>query len=352
MSKVVLLGDTHAGVRGDSIIFRDFQNLFFEDIFFPYCIENNIKEVWQFGDFFDKRKTINFMTLQNTRENILEKFIENDIQLHILLGNHDQFYRNDRSINSLRELLLKDYQSHVTIYDYMTTALVGGNMKTDIIPWLNPNNMEEFNEYVEKSNSPYAFGHLELNGYEMMKGHTIKKGMDVSIVEKYDKVFSGHYHTRSEKGNVRYLGTPYEMTWSDYADDKGFYLLDTDNKDLTFIRNPHTIHNKIIYNNNYNKIIDHIEDYRNKFVKVNVIGKSDSEKYELFLTKLYNVNPLDISITENYIDVEDANVDNIDVEDSLTILLRNVESISDSGIDNDKLGTLIREIHTEALSKE
>lgn len=352
MSKIILLGDVHVGCRGDSAIFREFQNLFFEDIFFPYCIENNIKEVWQFGDFFDKRKTVNFMTLQNTRKNILEKFVEYDIQLHILLGNHDQFYRNDRSINSLRELLSKDYKSHVTIYDEMSTVNVGGNMETDIIPWLNPNNMDDFNAYVKHSTSPYAFGHLELTGFEMMKGQFIKHGMDVSIVSKYDEVFSGHYHTRSNKGNVRYLGTPYEMTWSDYADDKGFYLLDTDSQDLTFIRNPYTIHSKITYNNNYEKLIENIEDYTNKFVKINVIGKDDSEKYELFLSKLYNANPLDISITENHINVDEVDVDNIDVEDSLTILLRSVQSISDESIDNSKLNTMIREVYTEALSQE
>lgn len=352
MSKVILLGDLHCGVRGDSQIFRDFQNKFFQDIFFPYCLENNIKEVWQFGDFFDKRKTVNFMTLNNTRKEIFEKFVEHDIQLHILMGNHDQYYRNDRSVNSLRELIDEKYNTHITIYDELTTVNVGGNMTTDIVPWLNPNNLEEFDAYMNQSSSPYAFGHFELSGFEMMKGHTIKKGMEADVLSKYINVYSGHYHTRSQKGNVRYLGVPYEMTWSDYNDEKGFYVIDTDSYDLTFVKNPYILHNKITYDNNSKELIENIEQYSETFVKVSVIGKENSEDYELFLSHLYNTNPLDVSILESHITAEDIDVDKLDIEDSLSILLRSVDTIKDDAINNDLLGKMIHEIHTEALAQE
>lgn len=350
MSNVILLGDTHFGVRNDSQVFRDFQNLFFDELFFPYCIKNNIKEVWQFGDFFDKRKTVNFMTKNNTRIRILEKFVEHDIQLHILMGNHDQYYRNDRSINSLRELIHEKYPSHITIYDEITTVNVGGNMTTDIIPWINPKDNEEFFDYTKKSISPYAFGHFELSGFEMMKGHTIKKGMDAELLSNYDEVFSGHYHTKSKKGNIRYLGVPYEMTWSDYDDEKGFYVMDTDTKELTFVRNPFILHKKITYNNNSEELIHSIEEYENCFIKVNVIGKDDSEKYELFLTHLYNVNPVDVSITESSIN-NDIEIENLDVEDSLSILLRSVKSVDDDAIDVNILSDMVIELHTESLAQ-
>lgn len=352
MSDVVLLGDLHVGCRGDSNVFRDFQNLFFEDVFFPYIIENNIKEVWQFGDFFDKRKNINFMSLQNTRINIFEKFVEHDIQLHILMGNHDQFFRNDRVVNSLRELIHEKYDSHITIYDELSTVSVGGNLKTDIIPWINPDDMDEFEKYVNKSVSPYAFGHFELSGFEMMKGHTIKGGMEANVLNKYDNVFSGHYHTKSYKDNVRYLGVPYEMCWSDYDDEKGFYVLNTDSKKLTFVRNPYILHEKITYNNNYKSLIKDIENFRDKFVKVNVVSKEDSSNYELFLEHLYNVSPLDVSITENHINTEDVDIDNINVEDSLSILLKSASTITDDSIDTDRLTVMIRELYNEAISQE
>jgi len=351
MSKVILLGDVHRGVRGDSPIFRDFQNIFFEEIFFPYCKKEGIKEVWQFGDFFDKRKTVNFMTLQDTRKEIFEKVVEHDIQLHILMGNHDQYFRNDRAVNALRELIHDKYNSHITIYDELTTVNVGGNMTTDIIPWLNPDDIDEFQAYMDRSISPYAFGHFELSGFEMMKGHTIEHGMDSATLGKYDNVYSGHYHTKSQKGNIRYLGVPYEMSWSDYDDEKGFYVIDTDTKDLTFVRNPFILHKKIIYNNNSEELIANVAEYEDTFVKINVIGKDDSEAYELFLTHLYNINPLDVSITESSINSEDVDIDNIDVEDSLSILLRSVETIDDKSIDNVLLSTMVRELHTEALSQ-
>lgn len=352
MSKVCLIGDLHLGVRGDSQLFREFQNIFFSELFFPYCIENNIKEVWQVGDFFDKRKTINFLTLYNTRKEILEKFIEYDIQLHIIMGNHDQYYRNERTINSLRELIDGRYDSHITIYDELTTVNVGGNMTTDIIPWINNSNVEEFQEYIDKSISPYAFGHFELSGFEMMKGYTIKHGMESSLLSQYDKVYSGHYHTSSHKSNIVYLGVPYEMDWADYDDDKGFYVLDTDSKDVTFIRNPFKLHKKITYNNNSEELISNISEYEDTFVKINVIGKEDSDAYETFLTHLYNINPFDVSITESNIHTEITNIDDIDIEDSLSILLRSVKTINDDAIDNNILGTMIKELHTEALSQE
>jgi len=223
-------------------------------------------------------------------------------------------------------------------------------MTTDIIPWINPNDNEEFFEYTKNSVSPYAFGHFELSGFEMMKGHTIQSGMDAELLSKYDEVFSGHYHTKSKKGNIRYLGVPYEMTWSDYDDEKGFYVMNTDNKELTFVRNPFIIHKKITYNNNSEELINSVSEYEGCFVKVNVIGKDDSEKYELFLTHLYNVNPVDVSITESSIN-KDIEIESLDVEDSLSILLRSVKAVDDDAIDVNILSDMVIELHTESLAQ-
>jgi DNA repair exonuclease SbcCD nuclease subunit len=45
---------------------------------------------------------------------------------------------------------------------------------------------------------------------------------------KFELVMSGHFHTKSQKGNITYLGNTYQMYWNDYADQRGFHIFDTD----------------------------------------------------------------------------------------------------------------------------
>ena len=40
--KIALLNDTHFGCRNDSPAFIEYQNKFYNDVFFPYIRENNI----------------------------------------------------------------------------------------------------------------------------------------------------------------------------------------------------------------------------------------------------------------------------------------------------------------------
>jgi len=70
MSKIAIIGDAHFGVRSDNPIYYEYFEKFFKD-FFIYIDENNIKTVIQLGDMFDKRKTINFLTLYNAKKMFL-----------------------------------------------------------------------------------------------------------------------------------------------------------------------------------------------------------------------------------------------------------------------------------------
>ena len=58
--KIALLNDTHFGARNDSLIFDDFFHKFYNEIFFPYLKEHNIKTLIHLGDVVDRRKFINF----------------------------------------------------------------------------------------------------------------------------------------------------------------------------------------------------------------------------------------------------------------------------------------------------
>ena len=63
--KIALLNDTHFGCRNDSPAFIKYQNRFYDELFFPYLIENKIDTLIHLGDVVDRRKFINFNTAHN-----------------------------------------------------------------------------------------------------------------------------------------------------------------------------------------------------------------------------------------------------------------------------------------------
>ena len=60
-------------------------------------------------------------------------------------------------------------------------------------------------------------------------------------------MFSGHFHHKSDDGQIYYLGPPYQIYWNDFDDPKGFHIFDTDTRELERIVNPYTLFSKIFY---------------------------------------------------------------------------------------------------------
>ena len=73
--KIAILNDTHCGIRNSSDIFMDYQERFYRDVFFPYLIENDIKQILHLGDYYDNRKTINFKALSHNRKIFLRSYV-------------------------------------------------------------------------------------------------------------------------------------------------------------------------------------------------------------------------------------------------------------------------------------
>ena len=121
--------------------------------------------------------------------------------------------------------------------------------------------MEESLHTIDSSQAEFVMGHLEIKGFEMHKGYFNEHGLEKNIFHRFEKVISGHFHKKSDDGQIFYLGAQYEMTWSDYMCPKGFHMFDTDTRELTRIPNPLRIHKKIIYDDekeNYNqKVASH-----------------------------------------------------------------------------------------------
>lgn len=344
IKKICILGDTHFGVRSDSKSFHEYYQMFYNDIFFPYLLEHNITEIYQLGDLFDRRKYINFLTLSESRSYFFDKIKQYNMHLHILVGNHDIFWKESLSVNS-PSLLLKDYEN-ITIYDEFRTVQVG-NIQIDIIPWVCNENEESFYNFINKTTSDICFGHFEISGFQMYKGVECSRGLSANIFKQYSHVFSGHYHHKSSSNNIYYVGTPCEHTWADFDDPRGFHLLDTSDLSLEFIKNPFTIFEKVYYDDT-KELVDP-RSLTGKFVKVIVVNKTDFYKFDQYIDSIYRSNPHELKIIENFSEFEAdvLGVEEINLEDTQTLLFQYVDGL-DTSSDKTKVKTLLNTLYVEA----
>ena len=140
------------------------------------------------------------------------------------------------------------------------------------LPWINSENFDETKQLIDKTKAKIAMGHLEVNGFKATRGHMMETGMDVGIFNKFEKVYSGHFHTRSNDGKIFYLGNPYEMFWNDVNDKRGFHIFDTETLTHTPINNPYKLFYNIYYEDTNHKLFNATE-YKNKIVKIIVRKK-------------------------------------------------------------------------------
>ena len=349
--KVSILGDTHWGIRNGSELYFNYFMKFIEDDFLPHLKRSGIKTVIQTGDFFDKRKGIDYRTLTRVKEEFLEPLREAGVSLHVFPGNHDIYFRHTNEINSVTELI--SHYENVNVYNDPTTVQIGSN-NVDFIPWINPNNKEQIAEFIASSDSRYCVGHFEIDSFEMQKGIEGHGGMSVSSFANYDRVISGHYHTRSSRKNINYVGTPYEMTWADFSDKKGFHDLDLEKDVLTFYENKHTLYHKLFYSTEINLETFDFEKLSNSIVKIIVKERSDLFHYERFLDNVEKSKPYDFSIVESDVIIADG-VDEAEFEalDTFEVLKTKVEEAAEAqGIDVGIMMKHLHELHAEAVTLE
>jgi len=277
------------------------------------------------------------------------------MQLTSLVGNHVIPYKNTLSINAL-DLLLNEYQLNVTNVSG-PEHIYFDDCKILLLPWICEDNHEQTMRMIKETDAQIAFGHLELGGFEMYKGAVQHEGMESSVFSKFDMVCSGHYHHRSSRGNIHYLGCPYEMTWSDYNDPKGFHIFDTKTRHLTFIENPYRMFHKIVYDDGNKTLPDIIDQdfskYKNTFIKVIVKTKNNPYWFDLFIDKLEKSDIVNIQVVDDNLNLNLETDDSIidEAEDTLTILHKYVENL-DLQTNKAELDVLLRSLYEEALSVE
>ena len=351
--KIAIINDTHFGARNDNSNFNEYFYKFCDDIFFPTLKKNNIKTCIHLGDLMDRRKFVSYKTSRDFRKRFVSPFVEMGIDLHIMIGNHDTFYKNTNDVNSVVELL-GGRHNNIKIYSE-AEEVVFDDTKILFLPWINSQNTISSEKIIKETDAVVCMGHLEIAGFQMMKGLLNEHGLSKNIFRKFDSVFSGHFHIKSDDGHIYYLGAPYEIYWNDCDDKKGFHIFDTETREMERIENPYTIHKKVYYDDTQNdyskfdvsKLVDH-------YVKIIVVNKKDLYQFDQFVDKVLKADCHEVKIIEDFSDL-DANTVSDDIventEDTMTLLSKYIEEL-DTSLDKNRLINLQRQLYTEAQDLE
>jgi len=346
--KIAIITDQHFGARKNSKLFHDYFLKFYEDIFFPTLIKEGITTIVDMGDTFDSRKGVDFVSLEWAKNHYYDRLAELGITVHTIIGNHTAYYKNTNDLTGVG-LFLREYDN-VIIYPEAEEVRID---KTNFlfVPWINPENQEKTFQLIEESDSPCVMGHLELNGFMATRGHFMEHGMDSSVFDKFDRVFTGHYHMRSNKENIFYLGNPYEMYWNDVNDrERGFHLFDTDTLVHTPVNNPYQLFHNLYYEDTPHQMLD-ITKYDQKILKVIVRKKSDPKKFEKYIDKLYSSNLAELKIVENFDFTEGEEFEADESEDTISLLNRYIQE-SEVDLDKSVITEILQDVYREACEVE
>jgi len=305
--EIAIITDTHFGCRKNSKLFHDYFERFYKEVFFPTLDKRKIKHVIHMGDCFDSRKGIDFAALSWSKRVFFNELLKRNIEVHLIAGNHDCYYKNTNQVNA-SDLLLNEYEN-IKVYSKPTETTIAG-LNVLLCPWINQENEKETLKLIENTSCKCTLGHFELQGFRVNKQIVMEHGLEGKLFGKFTRVYSGHYHTRSNDGTVFYLGNPYEIYWTDVGDTRGFSIFDT-------------------------------ETITHEYVN------TDTKKFEKFVDKLYASNIAELKIIENFDIQEPQNFEAFESEDTISILNRYIEE-AEINLDKSIIQKMMQEIYQEA----
>lgn len=350
--KIAIITDQHFGSRGNNKVIRENQIRFYEEIFFPKILDEGITTVFDLGDTYDSRQSINLETVDIFQEKYFDPLIKDiGAELYTIVGNHTAYYRNDNRVNTLNTLLRRSYPD-IKIIEHKPEKHTFDGQEILFCPWINRQNFKVSMDAIEKTTANTVMGHFEIEGFQMYKNVPgFKGGLSRKVFNRFDMVLSGHFHHKSKEGVIEYLGAPYEMNWHDHDDSRGFHILDTENMSLEFVENTVKSFLKVAYDDR-NFTLEDIENldtkpYYNTFTNINVKHKDDGYLLDKFVEKIESVAH---KVTVDEVGIKLSDVDKVaDTKDTLEIVYDTIEHYD---LDNDKktgVRKKIEDLHQRAL---
>ena len=226
VKRIFVLGDFHLGIRNNSVEWSEIQSQYLVDHFIKQIDKEGFDPdtdiLVQVGDWNHVRESTNVRIYKlslKIAEVLTQKFKKG---VFVILGNHDVYYKDRTDTHSL-EGFDKIYPNF-HVYS-MPEMLSINSHKFLMLPWVE--NLTELKSHIQKNESAkYAFCHTDFKGFNFNKVQKLEHGLEPEDIQSFSRIYSGHIHIRQEKGNVLYVGTPYEMDRGDRGNIKGFYILD------------------------------------------------------------------------------------------------------------------------------
>jgi DNA repair exonuclease SbcCD nuclease subunit len=376
MTKYAIITDTHAGGRGDSLVFNEFFFKFWEGTFFPYLEKHGIKHVIHMGDVVDRRKFINFAVSDSWHKRFFKVFEDREISLKVIIGNHDTFYKNTNDVNCMNQIFWG--YKNVEVFSEAQDVFLSEETPTRpyaFIPWINSGNYQKTMDYLANTSAQIAFGHLEISGFEMDVGNVCDSGFTRKTFDKFETVFTGHFHHKSSDGKIFYLGNTYQITWADYGERRGFHVYDTESQVLDFVPNPNMMFHKLTYDDSTpegRSEILHVTSsgmvipvlqaaIKGTYVKIIVVNKTDPHLYDLFMDCIQKMEPFEVTTAEDFsvaVGMDDEELDDLEEStDTVSVLNKYIDALeANSALPQNITGirtkNVLRELYVEAVNIE
>jgi DNA repair exonuclease SbcCD nuclease subunit len=345
--KVAIITDLHWGVRNNSLFFLEHQERFFYSSFFPYLEENDIDTVWILGDFFENRKMINVQVM-NRATLFLEEFEKRGIKVYCIIGNHDTVFKNTNEVNSLVPTT-RAFPNITLIQTYDEIDFDG--LKVGFVSWITPDVKDDCIGWIKSTNAKVICGHFEIISFEIMRGVICHNGLEPNLFDRFDSVFSGHFHIKSTNGIIQYLGNPYQTNWGEAGYEKGFHIFDTRTRELEFIRNPVDIYAIINYTDEFNIVNFDASAYQQKIVRVVAESKKSKNKKKLeILIEMVSSVCQSVELIEDNVVLVDSD-DIAPISDTAQLIKQFLNSCQIEHLDKLQLQEMVFDIYKEALEK-
>lgn len=314
--KVLLTSDLHVGVRKkNGVLFINFA-IDYLNYIKNYCLDNDIKHIFFLGDILEKSSSVKheyFVLLFKK----LKEIISSGIEITSILGNHDIYsIKNDSLVETFPGRIIK-HQEHIMLDNKDINLLSYTERK------------------IEDLTGDYLFTHLPIEDFKMNEGYVPdNKFYKADLFKDFDGVFSGHYHASQNKKNVVYLGSPFQLNFSEKNDnEKGFIVLDLKNNDWELKEYKNGPKFREI---NYNKL-GSIKTLKNTFIKV-ISDKDDLDFHKIKLD-LYKKGALSVELDFILQSAEEEENENVlKLESNLSDTVKKyLNSFNQKDIDNKKL---------------